>query len=213
MAWALDDRDPTATPAQRKRGIRDRFRLSRRQIGALAVEAAAGAVAGRVHGFAAFHLAPAVVSYLADENEVATDQLNLDVLAAGRPLFLPRCDGKIGFVRWHPGAPAARSGRRAFGIAGNDSLPADWPAFFLLPLVAWDQTGRRLGRGGGFYDRALAGVPAGRVVVGLGYESQEHPELPAEPWDIRMDFVVTERRVVRCECATGAPSRELSHEA
>ena len=69
----------------------------------------------------------------------------------------------------------------------------------LLPLLGFDAAGRRLGNGGGYYDRALAGVrPGGRpLLLGYAYAAQELTEVPAEPWDVRLDAVVTERGLRR----------------
>ena len=101
-------------------------------------------------------------------------------------------------VRWDPGTPL----RRARGGVQEplDGVPADLelPAIVLLPVVAWDHTGTRLGRGGGFYDRLLAGLDPRVVRVGLAYEFQVFPELPRDPWDVSMHYVITERRVVAC---------------
>ncbi|WP_308387892.1 5-formyltetrahydrofolate cyclo-ligase [Acidithiobacillus sp. AMEEHan] len=68
----------------------------------------------------------------------------------------------------------------------------------LLPLVAFDATGHRLGMGGGFYDRSLASLRHRRHwrrprLVGVAHAFQELQELPTEPWDIPLDAIATER--------------------
>ena len=60
----------------------------------------------------------------------------------------------------------------------------------MVPAVAFDRKGNRLGRGKGYYDRLLAGSKATKV--GVGYEFQLLGEIPAEPHDIRMDMVITQ---------------------
>jgi len=66
----------------------------------------------------------------------------------------------------------------------------------LVPLVAWDEKGHRLGYGAGYFDRALAG--AKRITkVGLALESQRLPQIPESRHDVRLDVIVTEKRVVR----------------
>jgi len=67
-----------------------------------------------------------------------------------------------------------------------------------VPLLAFDRAGYRLGYGGGFYDRTLAGLrAAGPVVaVGFAYAAQEVAAVPREATDARLDAVVTERGVV-----------------
>lgn len=80
--------------------------------------------------------------------------------------------------------------------------PTDTPAvstsdidFFFVPGVAFDARGNRLGRGGGFYDRALA--HAHGLKVGVAWEFQLVDRVPAEDLDVRMDVIVTEQRVMR----------------
>ena len=66
----------------------------------------------------------------------------------------------------------------------------------LVPLLAFDQSGRRLGYGGGYYDRTLAALP-GRVVMGCGFAAQRVACVPVEPHDITLPAVLTERGVER----------------
>jgi 5-formyltetrahydrofolate cyclo-ligase len=68
--------------------------------------------------------------------------------------------------------------------------PAVKPALLLVPLLAFDVSGHRLGYGGGFYDRTLEAlnVPA----IGIAYAGQEVPAIPAEPHDRRLDMILTE---------------------
>jgi 5-formyltetrahydrofolate cyclo-ligase len=80
---------------------------------------------------------------------------------------------------------------------GVSTLPG-LPAVAFLPVVAWDAPGGRLGRGGGFYDRLFTRLPRAITRVGLAYEFQEYPDLPRDPWDVCLDYVITERRLVRC---------------
>ncbi len=68
----------------------------------------------------------------------------------------------------------------------------------LVPLLAFDRSGRRLGYGGGFYDRTLAALPhAARL--GCAFAAQEMDAVPAGPHDVRLEAVATERGIVRCE--------------
>ncbi len=64
-----------------------------------------------------------------------------------------------------------------------------------VPGVAFDASGRRLGRGGGYYDATLAQLPAGAVRVGLAFEVQIVPSVPDEQHDATLDTVVTERMI------------------
>ena len=181
-----------------KRALRQELREQRKHLPASVVQAAAVAVCSRLLGLSFFQAATAVAVYVADENEIPTDMLIHNVGSTGRDLYLPRDAGRPVLVRWQPGAPL----RRARGGVQEplDGVPAvmDLPAVIVLPLVAWDHCGTRLGRGGGFYDRLLADLDPRVLRVGLAYEFQGCPELPRDPWDISMHRVITERRVIVC---------------
>ena len=91
-----------------------------------------------------------------------------------------------------------RPGR--FGIpAPRDPQPHEGPIDAILaPCVAVTVEGQRLGAGGGFYDRFLAAHPDA-FVAAVAFEAQVTDSLPIEPHDRRMDAIVTEQRVIRCE--------------
>lgn len=97
----------------------------------------------------------------------------------------------LSFVRWTPDAALERG---AFGVA----VPADRqpmePRVVLVPLLAFDAQGGRLGYGGGFYDRTLALLRArGEVTaLGLAFAAQEVAQVPLEPTDAPLDGIVTE---------------------
>jgi 5-formyltetrahydrofolate cyclo-ligase len=67
-----------------------------------------------------------------------------------------------------------------------------------VPGLAFTRTGGRLGRGGGFYDRFLAGMRPGAMKVGVCFHAQLAGELPMEAHDHEVGVVVTEREVIRC---------------
>lgn len=87
-----------------------------------------------------------------------------------------------------------------FGIPQPDATnPLLDPDIVLVPLVAVDMRGNRLGQGGGHYDRALRRLrQKGKVkAVGIAWECQIVEELPVEPWDEQLDFIVTPDRLIR----------------
>ena len=99
------------------------------------------------------------------------------------------------FARWEPGAEL-RDGPFGARIPVREE-PVE-PEILIVPLVAFDLRGNRLGYGGGFYDRTLARLRARRatLAIGFAYDAQEAEDLPLEPTDERLDMVVTESRVL-----------------
>lgn len=105
--------------------------------------------------------------------------------ARGRPLL---------FRRWRPGDTLSPGPLGTRFPATGDEVRPDW---LLVPLLAFDRAGRRLGYGGGYYDRTLAALP-GAVAVGCAHAVQETPEVPAGPDDVRLALVATEAGVIDC---------------
>ena len=105
----------------------------------------------------------------------------------------PRRGEALSFRAWQPGdvLVAERFGtmRPVGEILTPDTL--------LIPLLAFDAGGGRLGYGGGFYDRTLAGLP-GRFRLGCGFAAQQVDAVPVGPYDMRLDAVATERGIIRC---------------
>jgi 5-formyltetrahydrofolate cyclo-ligase len=76
-------------------------------------------------------------------------------------------------------------------------VPAGEVDLFVVPALRFDRAGRRLGRGGGHYDRLLKRRRADAWLVGICYDDRVIDELPEDPWDVRMHVVVTDRAVLR----------------
>src|SRR6185503_19648695 len=127
--------------------------------------------------------------------------------AAGARVAFPRVDdAAVPRLRLHLAAPDdLRAGR--YGIeepdAGAPAVAAGDVAVMVVPGLAFDAAGRRMGFGGGYYDELLAGRVTGRppFVVGFGYDFQVVDACPADERDGRVDCVVTEARVIHCGAA------------
>lgn len=114
----------------------------------------------------------------------------------GHPCALPVVMGRgqaLVFRAWRPGDGLIDA---AFGtrIPPPDAL-ALTPKLLLVPLLAFDDRGYRLGYGGGFYDRSLAALPA-PIAVGCAYEAQRIDAVPIDHHDRRLDWIVTEKRAL-----------------
>ncbi len=76
-------------------------------------------------------------------------------------------------------------------------LSGDFPAAWLVPGLAFSSSGARLGRGAGYYDRLLE--PSSGLKIGVCLECQLIAELPEQQHDVKMDFIITETRIIRCQ--------------
>ena len=98
------------------------------------------------------------------------------------------------FREWHPGIALARG---ALDIPYPVGSPEVQPDAVLLPMNGWDAQGYRLGYGAGFFDRTLASMAKRPVTIGVSYELARLDTIYPQPWDIPMDYVLTERGVYR----------------
>ena len=122
----------------------------------------------------------------------------LPAMAAHRgPVGVPVIAGPampLLFHRWHKDA---RMVPGTFGALIPEGGEAVEPDVLIVPLLAFDRRGFRLGYGGGFYDRTLEGLRARKSILAIGfaYEAQEMDEVPIEPTDQPLDLIVTEREI------------------
>ena len=112
----------------------------------------------------------------------------------GHPVALPvtpKIGNPLSFRLWRPGDIMIQE---RFGTMCPTGEPAV-PDYLLVPLLAFDRHGHRLGYGGGFYDRTLAGLP-GAVAIGCAFAAQELDEVPVGPYDVRLAAIATENGVI-----------------
>jgi 5-formyltetrahydrofolate cyclo-ligase len=118
---------------------------------------------------------------------------------AGRQVALPRVENRNGgakFYLWRSGDALSAD---AFGVPSPPPSKAADPRLILTPLLAFDRAGRRLGQGGGHYDRIISLYRAhGATAVGLAYAEQEMPLVPAGAHDALLDWVITPKEAIRC---------------
>jgi 5-formyltetrahydrofolate cyclo-ligase len=124
-----------------------------------------------------------IASYYSYGFEPSTIALNRAIVASGRTLILPRINGEnIEWVDWNGTAETLTQKGKFTEPAGPVFEKLDSIDLVLVPALAIDPDGYRLGQGGGFYDRALPLLRAWRHGVVFPFERMEH-DLPREPWD------------------------------
>lgn len=182
--------------ALRRRVLADRDALPRSVR-----TAASDAIAGRILERADFRAARVVLLTLPFGSEWDTAAVMRAALAAGRTVVVPRVDKESRMLELHAIADPERD-----VVAGYRDIPEPLPAcprvprdtidFVLVPGVAFDRRGRRMGYGGGYYDRLLPLLSPRAVRVAGAFEVQLVERVPAAPHDIAVGAVVTESRVL-----------------
>jgi len=177
--------------------LRRILRERRRALPAAARIAAADRLAERLLALPFAPASGAVAGYWAMDGEIGLHRWQLS-LPDGVRYCLPVLHGKLlRFAPWRPGQPLKPN---RYGIPEPDidpaaALPAEAMALVVAPLVGFDAAGRRLGMGGGWYDRSFAfrqNQAAPPWLVGVGFSLQQVPALAAEAWDVPVDAICTE---------------------
>ncbi len=195
--------------------LRRELRARRRALDATTRRLAARGLARAVAGHPYYARARRLATYLASDGELDPARLVERAWASGRRCYLPvLIDRPWPHLRFAPHTPDTRFVPNRFGIPEPDVprrklLPARELDLLLLPLVAFDAQGNRLGMGGGYFDRTLA-YQRQRAwrrprLLGIGYAFQQVAGLDAASWDVPLHGVVTERgMLMRADRREGA---------
>ena len=155
---------------------------------------AARAVFDRLERLAAFMLADNVLMYNSLPDELSTREF-LEKWSGRKHFFLPRVNGVdldiLPYDRTHMHLGAFRIEEPD----GDDTVDLDTIDMVVVPAVAYDRHGNRVGRGKGYYDRLLSRMKA--VTVGVGYDFQLVDDIDVEPHDRRVGIVITPSGILR----------------
>ena len=180
-----------------KADLRARMRAERKRLKLALPDAGRDVVQG-VHALlGSMTFVPHVVAlYLPLGSEMDTAPLAAELRRRDLKLALPRVDvanAPMSFRAWTPGDPVGPDEQGCSAPLATAEIVE--PDLFIVPLVAFDRTGGRLGQGGGYYDRTLAALSGHRrpEFVGLAYCGQEVPRVPMDPHDQKLDGILTER--------------------
>ena len=119
---------------------------------------------------------------------------------AGHRICLPvirRSGEALAFRQWSVGAPLQK-GQYDIEVPADDA-PECIPSILLVPLVAFDRSGHRLGYGAGYYDRTIAALRQASnalQIIGVGYSMQQLEHIPAQAHDEKLDAIITEKESI-----------------
>ena len=173
-----------------KKALRAEIRAQKRAMTAQEIEEKSAALAKAFYETAEYKNAKTIYGYLPYNQEVRTTQMLAHALADGKQVAVPKVYGdEMKFIL------LSDLGQVAKGYAGIPEPIADGPvaadptALVLMPGLAFDPEGHRLGYGGGFYDKFLAAEPD-HPTLALCYDFQMLPHLDTESYDIPVDRVL-----------------------
>jgi 5-formyltetrahydrofolate cyclo-ligase len=180
--------------------LRRSLRAQRRALPRWVQQQAARRLAQIVKRQSWYRQAHSLAAYLANDGEIDPSPLLRAAQAAGKRILLPRLrQRRLEFVVYRKGMSLRRN-RFNIPEPTGAAIALQRIDVVCLPLVGFDCRGRRLGMGGGFYDRTFALQKRksgcgkrGPRLIGLAYSCQEVVQLPYEDWDVRLTGIVTER--------------------
>ncbi|WP_298035167.1 5-formyltetrahydrofolate cyclo-ligase [uncultured Dysosmobacter sp.] len=192
------------TKIEEKQRLRRTVRALERALPAAYRTASGSAIVRRLTAMPEYQTAGTVFCFVGTQREIDTRPILENALAAGKRLCVPRCSG--------PGVMEARQitsldqlSPGAYGILepppDSPAIPTDAIDFAILPCLTCDRFGRRLGQGGGYYDRFLTHYRGGTVL--LCRERLIREEIPVEPHDYPVPWVLTETALYE----DGTPAR------
>ncbi|MCG6887218.1 MAG: 5-formyltetrahydrofolate cyclo-ligase [Proteobacteria bacterium] len=150
-----------------------------------------------------------IAFYLPNDGEIDLQPLIEYAWQTGKQCYLPVIGPRNSRRLWFlPYAPHSPLWTNRFGISeplhhpGERRFKPHALNLILLPLVAFDANGNRLGMGGGFYDRTFAFLTHRRIwhrprLLGTAYQFQQQASLPVYPWDVPLDGIATEQGIIR----------------
>jgi 5-formyltetrahydrofolate cyclo-ligase len=200
------DQDDSRTTSlqERKRQIRRTILAMRQALTAAERLAWSRAAGQRLIGLPWYQQARVVLGYMAFDNEVLTDELLRQAIASQKQVILPLVQADRQRLALYAIQDVERDVAPGYrGILEPQPTRARPVALkslelAIVPGVAFDTAGGRLGFGMGFYDRLLSQLHQAIPKVGMAFEFQVVPQLPRQAHDIRLDAIVTERRVIWC---------------
>lgn len=158
----------------------------------------------RLAGSEEFRHSNTCLIYASFRSEVETDHLIPLIIKTGKRLALPitditsktliLCEVKKGLEELFPSTYGIREPRMQRDLL----IPPDEIDLFIVPGVAFDTSGTRLGYGGGYYDRLLSKHKE-KTIFALAFEKQIASRLPYDSFDIRVKKIFTEERVINCQ--------------
>ena len=139
-----------------------------------------------------FKEAKTLFCYASAGDELATERIT----AAHPQVAFPKVFGD-GVMRFYCGGEMVAGFRDIKEPQGGKEAIPQTGDLMLLPGLAFGEDGSRLGYGGGYYDRYLAGCEIQPIRCGIGYEAQVLPQVPTEPTDQKLDLLITDQKIRR----------------
>lgn len=198
------------TEATTRNQLRRELRAQRKLLTVAQQAFAAQRLSKQVATLRQFRVSRRVALYLPNDGEINPIPLILRLWQSGKTCYLPilsrlRHD-RLWFAPYYPDTPLIynRLGILEPAVSAQQRTHAQDLDLILMPLVAFDSAGNRLGMGGGFYDKSLAFLRNRRLwhkprLIGLAHEFQRIKKIETNDWDVPIQAVATDQRIYQFE--------------
>ena len=191
------------TDSNSKKAIRQEILLKRDAISENIKKEKDTAIRQRMIRLPEFTDAKTILFYASFRSEVDTMEMIKITLSQGKRTVLPKVDKENKKLKLYEIKDMNELAKGYMGIlepsVSEERLTGlDNIGLVIIPGAAFDVSGNRLGYGAGFYDRLLAGIKNKIPVIAPAYEEQLIENIPSEPHDIKVDKIVTNKRVIEC---------------
>lgn len=186
-------------------GIRQQKRAQRRQLSPSVQQQHSQALCQNAIKHNSYRNSSHIAFYIANDGEIDPYLLIEHARYMGKKIYLPVLSPLKNSLYFAPYEEGSRLKLNCFNIPEPACHPALWKTagqmdLLLLPLVAFDAHGNRVGMGGGFYDRTLAYLRHRHfwkkpVLAGLAHETQKVEQLHRQSWDIPLNYIITEKQL------------------
>lgn len=193
---------PVLTRYMEKKELRKKIIAERDRMTAEEIAAGSALIAARLYQLPEFEKSGTIMFFISFGSEVDTRPMVEETIRRGKVALAPKAvpqsrelipsrilDWDADLVAGYYNIPEPRAETLRPFVPGQIEL-------LIVPGVAFDQQGNRLGYGGGYYDRFFALLKPGVPLVALIFDLQLVPAVPVERWDRRVDFIITEKRLV-----------------
>ena len=196
-------------PDDKRNQLRNSLRQKRRELEEPVQQQHAWSLARNITGLKMFRNARRVAFYLPEDGEIDPHYIIEKAWQFKKDVFLPVLPPTGKSLFFAPYTPHTQLSPNRFGIDEPQIHPRHWVRarqlnLILMPLVAFDTQGNRLGMGGGYYDRSLAFIKHRRQwhspqLIGLAHELQKVESLPCASWDVPLNMIITEETIYRAD--------------
>ncbi len=185
--------------AKMKELLRMQNLQKRNSLNAGEIEQKSTVIQARLFSLSEFKRAKTILCYAGVKSEVQTKKMIMDAMALGKIIAVPKSDFEKKTMKAVQIGSLADLEETKFGLfepKNGKEIPAEEFDLIIVPGIAFDLQGTRLGYGGGFFDKFLQKTKKTAVKIGLAFETNIEEKIPSASHDVKMDKIISETGII-----------------